>query len=271
VADAFRVRQVMLNLIGNALKFTESGSVVVRIHYNKAGADGRLVMEVEDTGIGIAPEAMPHLFQRFTQVDSSAVRRRGGSGLGLSIAREVVQCMGGDISVRSTPGQGSCFTATVRCVPGTQPLRDVDGPAGFVRASSWLALPEDADLRILVAEDNEVNQVVIVGQLNLLGHHPTTVVDGRQALARAAEGGWDVVLMDMQMPELDGLAATRAIRLLPAPCGDVPIIAMTANARDEDRAACLAAGMDDFVSKPVNVKALQSALARAIHARVSSP
>jgi signal transduction histidine kinase/ActR/RegA family two-component response regulator len=270
VADAFRVRQVLLNLIGNALKFTESGSVVVRIHHGRVAAESHLVMEVEDTGIGIAPEALPHLFQRFTQVDASAVRRRGGSGLGLSIAREVVQCMGGDIIVRSTPGKGSCFTATVRCEPGTQALRELDGPAGFARASSWLALSEDADLRILVAEDNEVNQVVIVGQLNLLGHRPTTVVDGRQALARAAEGGWDVVLMDMQMPELDGLAATRAIRQLPPPFCDVPIIAMTANARDEDRAACLAAGMDDFVSKPVNVKALQSALARAVRNRVGS-
>jgi signal transduction histidine kinase len=263
VTDAVRLRQVLLNLIGNALKFTEQGRIDLRIHYKADGDEHRLVMEVEDTGIGIATEALPHLFDRFTQADASAARRRGGSGLGLSITREVVQRMGGEISVRSTPGKGSCFTATVRCEPGRHAVPEGEGPAGFARASSWSALSEAGGLRILVAEDNEVNQVVIEGTLKLLGHCPTTVGNGRLALELAAEGGWDVVLMDMQMPELDGLAATRAIRRLAPPFNEVLIIAMTANARDEDRAACLEAGMDDFVSKPVNVNALRTALARA--------
>ena len=266
VTDAVRVRQVLLNLIGNALKFTERGSVDVRISHLVTGDGLRLVMEVEDTGIGIAPEALPHLFERFTQVDASAMRRHGGTGLGLSITREVVRRMGGEVSVRSTPGQGSCFTATVLCEPAEPAPADPGSPAGFARASSWSTLPAAEGLRVLVAEDNEVNQVVIEGLLQLLGHRATTVTNGSQAVERAAEGGWDVVLMDMQMPELDGLEATRAIRRLPAPYGQVPVIAMTANARDEDRAACLAAGMNDFVSKPVNVKALRAALSGASEA-----
>jgi len=270
VADAVRVRQVLLNLIGNALKFTEHGSVDLRVHYKSTGDEHLLVMEVEDSGIGIAPEALPHLFERFTQADASAVRRRGGSGLGLAITREVVKRMGGEVSVRSTPGVGSCFTATVRCESGEHAMPNVEAAAGFARASSWSTLSGAEGLRILVAEDNEVNQVVIEGLLNFLGHSPTTVGNGRLALERAAEGGWDAVLMDMQMPELDGLAATRAIRCLTPPLNEVSIIAMTANARDEDQAACLAAGMNDFVSKPVNMKALQSALARASQARMSS-
>ena len=270
VTDAVRVRQVLLNLVGNALKFTEHGRVDVRIHSRTAGDRHRLVMEVEDTGIGIAAEALPHLFERFTQADASAMRRRGGSGLGLSITHEVVKRMGGEVSVRSTPGQGSCFTASVLCELAEPQAPNLEAPAGFARASSWSALSEAGGLRILVAEDNEVNQVVIEGLLRLLGHLPTTVCNGTRALERAAEGGWDVVLMDMQMPELDGLEATRAIRRLPAPLGEVPIIAMTANAREEDRVACLAAGMNDFVSKPVDMKALLRALTCAGPARASA-
>jgi CheY-like chemotaxis protein len=179
----------------------------------------------------------------------------------LSITREVVQHMGGEVSVRSLPGQGSCFTASMRCEPGADARHELEGPAGFARASSWSTVPQAEGRRILVAEDNEVNQLVIEGLLNLLGHRSSTVGNGRLALERAAEGGWDLILMDMQMPELDGLEATRAIRRLPAPYNRVPIIAMTANAREEDRQACLAAGMNDFLSKPVNVTALQAALA----------
>ncbi len=270
VTDALRVRQVLLNLVGNALKFTEQGRVDVSLHCRHAGDELQLVMEVQDTGIGIAPEALPHLFERFTQADASAARRRGGSGLGLSITREVVRRMGGEVTVRSTPGVGSCFTATVRCETEEAAALQPEGPAAFARASSWAALPETEGLRILVAEDNEVNQLVIEGLLNVLGHRSTLVANGRQAVERAAEGGWDAVLMDMQMPELDGLAATRAIRQLAAPLNEVPIIAMTANAREEDRDACLAAGMNDFVSKPVNVKVLQAALAAAGQDRVGS-
>jgi signal transduction histidine kinase len=263
VADAVRIRQVLLNLVGNALKFTDQGRIDVRVGWRQDQGQARLVLEVEDTGIGIAPEALPQLFERFTQADASAVRRRGGSGLGLAIIREVVQRMGGRIDVRSTPGQGSCFTASVLCSVDESAPTEAARPAGFARASAWAPLAESGGLNILVAEDNEVNQLVIEGTLKLLGHVPTTVGNGRLAVDLAARGGWDAVLMDMQMPELDGLAATRAIRQLTGPSNQVPIIAMTANAREDDRTACLAAGMDDFVSKPVDVRQLQRALASA--------
>jgi CheY-like chemotaxis protein/nitrogen-specific signal transduction histidine kinase len=269
VADAVRIRQVLLNLIGNALKFTDNGGVEVRVRCEGQGGALQLVIEVEDTGIGIAAELLPQLFDRFTQGDASSARRHGGSGLGLAITREIVKRMGGAISVRSTLGKGSCFTASMRCEPvdGAQVVPEAS--KGLWRASSWSTLPAAGSLRILVAEDNEVNQLLIESLLNLLGHKPTTVANGLQALERAAGGGWDAILMDMQMPELDGIAATRAIRKLNPPLNEVPIIAMTANARAEDRAACLAAGMDDFVSKPVDVKLLQTALARAAQARES--
>ena len=266
-ADAVRVRQVLLNLIGNALKFTDRGSVEVRVRCKSTGQEHRLVIEVEDTGIGIAADLLPRLFDRFTQGDATSARRHGGSGLGLAITREIVQRMGGAICVSSTPGKGSCFTATMRCEPGQGAPVEPEASTGFSPASAWSTLPAAGSLRILVAEDNEVNQLVIESLLHRLGHKPLTVANGRQALERAAGGGWDVVLMDMQMPELDGIATTHAIRMLNPPLNEVPIIAMTANAREEDRAACLAAGMDDFVSKPVDVKALQNALARASQAR----
>jgi len=267
VADAVRIRQVLLNLIGNALKFTDNGGVEVRARCETAGKELRLVIDVEDTGIGIAADVLPRLFDRFTQGDATSARRHGGSGLGLAITREIVKRMGGAISVRSTPGQGSCFTASMRCEPGDGVPAESAPSKGFWRASSWSTLPAAGSMRILVAEDNEVNQLLIESLLNLLGHKPVTVANGLLALERAANGGWDAILMDMQMPELDGIAATRAIRKLAAPLNEVPIIAMTANARAEDRAACLAAGMDDFVSKPVDVKVLQTALARASQAR----
>jgi len=268
VADAVRLRQVLLNLIGNALKFTDQGGVEVRVRCESTGPELRLVIEVEDTGIGIAAEVLPQLFDRFTQGDATSARRHGGSGLGLAITREIVKRMGGSISVRSSLGQGSCFTATLRCEPGEGAPAEAEASKGSWRASSWSTLPTGGSMSILVAEDNEVNQLLIESLLKLLGHQPSTVANGRQALERAAAGGWDAILMDMQMPELDGLAATQAIRRLSPPLNEVPIIAMTANARAEDRAACFAAGMDDFLSKPVDVKALQAALARAAQARV---
>ena len=269
-ADAVRVRQVLLNLVGNALKFTDRGSVELRVRCDSTADDHQLVIEVQDTGIGIATEALPHLFDRFTQADATAARRHGGSGLGLAITREIVERMGGTISVRSTPGQGSCFTATLHCLPSGDAPADPQARTGFSQTSAWSTLTGADSLRILVAEDNEVNQLLIESLLIHLGHKPSMVANGRQALERAAEGGWDAVLMDMQMPELDGLASTRAIRSLRPPNSEVPIIAMTANAREEDRAACLAAGMNDFVSKPVDVRALQKALARAGQTRAPS-
>ncbi|MEN9629012.1 MAG: hypothetical protein RJA10_2239 [Pseudomonadota bacterium] len=261
LGDGVRVRQVLFNLVGNALKFTVSGAVRVALDQHPCpdgSGDVMLQVQVTDTGIGIAPEALPTLFERFTQGDASAARRHGGSGLGLAITREVVQLMGGQIGVTSRPGQGSCFTATMRCakVPVAGGPRPADAQAE--------AADVEAGLRVLVAEDNAVNQLVIEATLQRMGHHVQVVGDGRQALELVQSADCDLVLMDMQMPELDGAAATRAIRALGGAVGRLPIVAMTANAREEDRQACLDAGMDDYVSKPVDHALLQAVMARAM-------
>ena len=257
-ADGMRLRQVLFNLVGNALKFTEQGSVQVLLDQLPVppGETGVVLqVQVIDTGIGIASQALPHLFDRFSQVDSTAVRRRGGTGLGLAITREVVQRMGGTIEVHSLPGRGSRFTATLRCAwPDTEDT--ARAPAAPPPASAV------ARLAVLVAEDNPVNQVLIQTALRRMGHRTELAVDGRQAVQRAAEGGWDLVLMDMQMPELDGIDAAKAIRALPGAAGRVPIVAMTAHARDEDRRACLAAGMDHYLAKPIDLDGLQDLVAR---------
>ncbi|MBL8307408.1 MAG: response regulator [Rubrivivax sp.] len=257
VGDGVRVRQVLFNLVGNALKFTDTGRVTVTLGAQPA-VEGQVLLRVAvaDTGIGIPPAALPTLFERFTQADSTTARRHGGSGLGLAITRELVQRMGGDVVVHSQPGQGSVFVATVACALPTQ-----DGQPEL--AAEVAAAPAAATgLSVLVAEDNPVNQELMAAVLQRLGHSARIVDNGHEALAAAREGGHDVVLMDMQMPEMDGLAATRAIRALPGPAGRVPIVAMTANARSEDRDACLAAGMDDYLPKPIDLQAVAAVLAR---------
>ena len=260
VGDGIRVRQVLFNLVGNALKFTDAGGVQVVLD-QKPCPDGEpdcvmLELQVIDTGIGIPPAALPTLFDRFTQADSSAARRHGGSGLGLAITREVVLHMGGQIQVHSEMGQGSRFVASVRC-------RLPAAPASAPALPAAQAAPASTGLKILVAEDNPVNQLLIEAILQRMGHLPTLVDNGSQALQQAASLHWDLVLMDMQMPELDGASATRAIRRLPGPAARVPIVAMTANARDEDRQDCLDAGMDGFISKPIDWDALQAAILQA--------
>ncbi len=257
-ADAVRLRQVLFNLVGNALKFTNQGGVVVRL--SQQTRDDRLLLrlDIEDTGIGIPADALPTLFDRFTQADATAARRRGGSGLGLAITREVVLRLGGQIQVSSEPGRGSCFSVSLPCTLAAAPA----APAAAVVAVPAGAAPPAAGLRILVAEDNAVNQLLIDAMLRQLGHEPVLVDDGRAAVERARRGGWDLVLMDLQMPDLDGLGATRQIRALPDGAGRVPIVAMTANVRTEDRQACVDAGMDDFISKPVDMAVLRATLAR---------
>jgi len=258
VADGTRVRQVLFNLVGNALKFTERGQVQVQL--DEIEQDGGVLLELRviDTGIGIAPDALPLLFGRFSQVDSRAVRRHGGSGLGLAITREVVQRMGGSIEVSSQLGQGSCFIARVACT--RPPAPPAEAPA--LARDTAAAAPASTALRVLVVEDNPVNVVLAEAMLRHLGHVPRSVHDGRQALQALQAGAFDLVLMDMQMPELDGPGATRAIRALPGPKARIPIVAMTANARPEDRQVCLAAGMDEYLAKPLDLAALQVALQR---------
>ncbi len=250
--DGNRLRQVLYNLIGNAVKFTERGHVDVSIMTGElAGQRLGLRVVVRDTGVGIPPDAMPRLFERFAQADGSMARRYGGSGLGLAISREIVDLMGGQIAVDSTPGQGSSFTVTIAFERGAD-TAPAPAPAAVAAVPS---------MRILVAEDNEVNQLVIRATLERMGHRCDIVSDGMAAVGRAASGPWDCILMDIQMPGMDGEAAARAIRALPGAMGAVPIIALTANAMLEDRTRYLAGGMNDFVSKPIDAQGLARALA----------
>jgi signal transduction histidine kinase/ActR/RegA family two-component response regulator len=257
LGDAVRLRQVLLNLVGNALKFTNQGRVTVRLMLTAGpdvGGPSLLRLDVVDTGIGIAPEQVPRLFERFRQIDNSATRRHGGSGLGLAITREVVQRLGGQIRVSSTPGLGSTFSVEI-------PFRHVKAAEAEAAATAPGALAEERQpLHLLVAEDNAVNQLLIEALLAHLGHRSRVVGNGREAVEEAASGEFDVVLMDMQMPELDGLEATRRIRALDGEAARIPIVAMTANARDEDRQACLDAGMDAFLSKPIEFDELDRLL-----------
>ncbi|MBU6260457.1 MAG: response regulator, partial [Burkholderiales bacterium] len=256
--DVNRLRQVIFNLLGNAIKFTEQGCVTVALAFG-AGADGRTEfrLEVVDTGIGIAPEVLPRLFERFSQADGSTARRFGGSGLGLAISRKLVELMGGTISVASELGVGSRFGLRV-------PLDVVDAAQRPPDAAAPWAPTADAatPLRILVAEDNEVNQLVIAAMLDHLGHEHVVVGDGVRALERARDEDWDCILMDAQMPQMDGEMAARAIRDLPGARGRVAIIALTANVMAQNLRAYDAAGMDDCVAKPVSHATLAAALAR---------
>jgi signal transduction histidine kinase/ActR/RegA family two-component response regulator len=258
LGDPSRLRQVMFNLIGNALKFTEVGSVEVEVSY-KLLADERiaLIIKVSDTGIGIAPDALPKLFDRFTQADSTTARRYGGSGLGLAISREIVDLMDGSITVQSRVGVGSSFRVEVTMACGDSArLAEAHSELGALRGAG------SANLRILVAEDNGVNQILIKAILDQMGHFSDIVANGIEVVRQVQAAHYDLVLMDIQMPEMDGEAATRAIRGLTSRVCAIPIVAMTANAMVEHREAYLASGMDDYVSKPINSRQLAAAIAR---------
>jgi CheY-like chemotaxis protein len=254
--DEGRLRQVLFNLIGNAVKFTERGSVSVDVAYRDLDDDRvEFIAAVRDTGIGIDAGALPTLFERFIQADSGIARRYGGSGLGLAISRGLVDLMGGSIDIETEVGQGSTFRVTVALQRGHSVQLVVadthTDPAGDMAEG----------LRILVAEDNEVNQLVISAMLAQLGHSCEVACDGLEAVAKVKASTYDLVLMDIHMPNLDGLAATRRIRTLDTSAAHIPIIALTASAMVEDRDAYIEAGMDDHVSKPVEAKEV----ARAIH------
>ena len=254
--DPSRLRQVLFNLIGNAVKFTERGGVTVQTSHATTGLDQvELQIAVRDTGIGIDAQALPRLFERFTQADSSTARRYGGSGLGLALSRDIVTLMGGRISVQTDAGIGSTFHVLVPLSLGEEAQIEAD--------DTFAAVPADmAGLHVLVAEDNEVNQIIISAMLKQLGHSCEIVADGRAAVRQVEASRFDLVLMDIQMPELDGVAAAREIRQLGGAAGRVPIVALTANAMAQDREAYLAAGMDDYLSKPVSSRQLLQVIAR---------
>ena len=262
--DGARLRQVVVNLLSNAVKFTDHGGVALRLEV----AGEKLRLSVQDTGIGISAQAQATLFDDFTQADASISRRFGGTGLGLAISRRLVTAMGGTIGVDSSPGQGSLFHVTLPLRPAAPPPAAVVAQvaAPMAKAPEPAAPPSPAaaaPLRVLVAEDTRVNQEVIRGLLEYRGHHPTVVPDGEEAVLAAQQAPYDLVLMDMQMPRLDGLGATRAIRALPGPASRVRIVALTANSFAHDREACLAAGMDGFMAKPITLERLDAALAEA--------
>ncbi|MBF0126397.1 MAG: response regulator [Magnetococcales bacterium] len=259
--DPVRLNQVLINLTGNAMKFTEAGRVEVAVTLvSEDGDEMVLRFEVRDTGIGMTPEQMERLFQKFHQADSSTTRRYGGTGLGLAISRDLVGLMGGEISVTSASNAGSCFSFTIRAGRVTEEemvrLGERDSAGEFVASGG-----EFVGLHLLLVEDNEVNQQVAKELLEAMGMRVSIAVNGREALSWLERESCDAVLMDMQMPVMDGVDATRIIRARPE-LGALPIIAMTANAMQRDRELCLQAGMNDHLAKPFDPESLRAVLAR---------
>jgi CheY-like chemotaxis protein len=251
--DGTRIRQVLINLVANALKFTLSGGVVVSVATRSlSGGRPGLRFSVIDSGIGIADESRARLFKEFSQVDASITRRFGGTGLGLAICKRIVQALGGEIGVDSTLGKGSTFWFDV-------PAREVAVVLPEPSRTSRTQLP--ARLSVLLVEDNPVNQQVATLLLTAMGHAVTVAEHGRIALDLAANQAFDVILMDMQMPVMDGTQTARALRSGTGPNFQTAIIGLTANAFALDRQACLDAGMDDFLAKPVTREKLDAVLA----------
>ena len=271
--DPGRIRQVMTNLLGNAVKFTSSGQVTLHVTREtlECGRPG-IRCAVRDTGIGVTPQAAARIFQPFVQADGSTTRRYGGTGLGLAISKRLVELMGGTIAVDSLPGAGSTFWFTlpaISAVPAdpehlpSRPLESRDASEGdALRPAQSAAGNGIASPRILVAEDNAVNRQVVHGQLRALGYRVTVVDDGEEALRMLEGTQYAAVLMDCQMPHVDGFTATAEIRRREGIDRHTPIIALTAYATSGERARCLAAGMDDYLSKPVNRHDLARVLAR---------
>jgi PAS domain S-box-containing protein len=264
VGDPGRLRQVLLNLADNAVKFTSQGQVEIGL----APRGGRLVVRVADSGIGMSAAVQSRLFRRFQQAEPSVARRFGGSGLGLMICKRLVELMGGQITVESAPGEGSAFTFDMPLVPvadsGSPPKRLSPAPA---RQRS----PAGARGRLLLAEDGEANTLVAAAILRKAGYSVDLARDGAEAVTLAASGSYDLVLMDVRMPGMDGFAATSAIRALAGQASRVPILALTASVLPQDVERCLAAGMDGHVAKPLDRERLLLAIAGVLAARPRRP
>jgi PAS domain S-box-containing protein len=260
-ADPGRLRQILNNLVNNAIKFTDQGHVILSVKKEFIeGDEVGLRFEVIDTGIGLSELTMTRLFKPFTQADSSTTRRYGGTGLGLSISKSLVGLMGGTIGVESVEGRGSTFWFTIKLQLGSQ-----SGILDLFRAGDPLdsSAPVERPIRILVAEDNAINQLVVLKTLERLGYHAEAVADGREALDAMTRMAYDLILMDCQMPDMDGFEATRAIRKREEFSGrHTPIIALTAGAMKDDREKCLLAGMDDYLTKPMKAEILSQKIAQ---------
>ncbi|MFN8588714.1 MAG: ATP-binding protein [Candidatus Eisenbacteria bacterium] len=252
LGDPGRLRQVLMNLMGNSVKFTEQGGVRLRV-FRPNNADDRYRFEVRDSGIGISPDAQQSLFKAFTQADSSTTRRFGGTGLGLAITRQLVELMGGHIELRSAPGIGSTFFFDL-------PLRESE----LMPEESLEELAESfrCRARVLVVEDNKVNQLVARKHLERFGAVVELAANGLEAITAVESGKYDVVFMDCQMPEMDGFEATRELRRRDGPGRTVPILALTANAFSGDELRCREVGMNDFLTKPLRPVTLVRALMR---------
>ena len=250
--DEVRLRQVLSNLLSNALKFTDQGRVSAKVR-----RDGdQLVFTISDTGIGVSPEQAPRLFERFVQADASTTRRFGGTGLGLAICREIVKLLGGEISFVSTPGEGSCFTFQV-------PMRSVPAPQAV---APTVGESDNQALRVLVVDDNATNRLVLTTLLDQFEIANTAVDGGQAAIDVWAAGGWDLILMDIHMPGMDGLTASKHIRAREQAMGQArtPIIAVTASVLSHETEAYFAAGMDDCIAKPIEIGALLETIRQAM-------
>jgi len=256
--DPGRLRQILANLTDNAIKFTDKGEVVIEVRLREETSSDMVVhFEVRDTGIGIAPQAASRLFQSFSQADGSTTRKYGGTGLGLAISKQLVELMGGEIGMESKPGKGSRFWFTARMA------KQSESAPGTKLPTCKMAGTIPRSLRVLVAEDNSVNQKVIQHMLQRFGIEPEIAANGLEAVQAASHSRFDLILMDCQMPELDGFEATTKIRRGERSHGThQPIVAMTANAMPGDRERCLASGMDDYLVKPLKPESLEAILLR---------
>ena len=252
--DESRLKQVLNNLIGNAIKFTDDGGVCVQLDsVSRTGDVATLHFQVIDTGIGIPEDSQKHIFESFSQADSSSTRSYGGTGLGLAISSELVELMGGKLLLESSPGKGSKFHFTLTLKVADQSTSDEEQPAPATGAKQPVK-----PMRILLVEDNPINRKLAIAMLIRDGHEITSVDNGEEAVSRSTDGNFDLILMDVMMPGMDGLEATRQIREKERPTGrHVPIIAITARAMTGDREKCIDAGMDDYISKPIIFSELQ--------------
>ena len=260
LGDLTRLKQILVNLLGNAVKFTKAGEIFVSVSSRPEDGKHEIHFAVKDTGIGISKDLMSRLFQSFSQVDASTTRKYGGTGLGLAISKNLAELMGGRIWAESEPGKGSVFYFTIQAEASPDPIPE-EPQEGALLLPAGLDHEAKKHLCILLAEDNAVNQKVAIRMLERLGYKADIAANGLQVLGALQSHPYDVVLMDVQMPEMDGLEATRRIRRMP---GRQPyIIAMTAHAMKGDREECLEAGMNDYVSKPVRIEELQIAIERS--------